>query len=158
MLSVRLPLKKVEMKLMHKEILQQGQDLIQKIFLRLQIFLNSDLAAKKSQQKQNLLMQIKNAVSRVESQTNWSNTMTEQEEFEFRLRLESEGGATPTNQTTPDEEIPAPLRLMGDEPSLLDGGPRAEDASVLTVCQLDCDEWRCRALRCYTVEDASAPE
>jgi hypothetical protein len=52
----------------------------------------------------------------VESQTNWSNTMTEQEEFEFRLRLESEGGATTTNQPTPEEEIPAPLRLIGDEP------------------------------------------
>lgn len=37
--------------------------------------------------------------------------MTEQEEFEFRLRLESEGGAT-----TAQEEIPFPLTAIGDEP------------------------------------------
>lgn len=36
--------------------------------------------------------------------------MTEQEEFEFRLRLESEVGATPT------EEIPFPLTALGEEP------------------------------------------
>jgi hypothetical protein len=37
--------------------------------------------------------------------------MTEQEEFEFRLRLESEGGAT-----TAQEEIPFPLTAIGEEP------------------------------------------
>ncbi len=37
--------------------------------------------------------------------------MTEQEEFEFRLRLESEGGATAAQ-----EEIPFPLTAIGEEP------------------------------------------
>jgi hypothetical protein len=43
--------------------------------------------------------------------------MTEQEEFEFRLRLESEGGLAATNQPTPTEEIPPPLQMIGDEPT-----------------------------------------
>lgn len=43
--------------------------------------------------------------------------MTEQEEFEFRLRLKSEGGLTATNQPTPTKKIPPPLQMIGDEPT-----------------------------------------